>query len=77
MLAQQSVHLLHSKTNKKTNKQAQQNSHSQPRKNDPEKNSTLTFSRSYQLAINHFRFYRRAFTIHSSLNRVFLCKTYQ
>ena len=47
MLAQQSVHLLHSKTNKQTNKQAQQNSHSQPRKNDPEKNSTLTISRSY------------------------------
>ena len=47
MLAQQSVHLLHSKTNKQTNKQAQQNSHSQPRKNDLEKNSTLTISRSY------------------------------
>ena len=43
MLAQQRVYLLHSKTNK----QAQQNLHTQPRKNYPDKNSTLTFSNSY------------------------------
>ena len=70
MLAQQRVYLLHSKTNK----QAQQNLHTQPRKNDPDKNSTLTFSNYYQPAINRFRFYRKAFTIHDTLNQMFLCK---
>ena len=47
MLTQQSVHLLHSKTNKQTNKQAQQNLRKQPRKKLPRLDCNPYISSSY------------------------------